>query len=143
LSPAKLLQRHDALVAVDYNVTVWLPNNRDHHDGRLLAALRQRRQQPPLPPRMVHSQVLPTTIELMKLKLHQNRLNVKANLAGGSMSSALNPRLFPAALPFTDALHCVPASVRAIVLQGTSPLARESLVAARSVACVLEKNVSE
>jgi len=68
---AKLLKRGDALVAVDYNVTVWLPNNRDHHDGRLLAALRQRRQQPPLPPRMVYSQVLPTTIELMKLKLHQ------------------------------------------------------------------------
>ncbi len=140
---AKLLKRRDALVAVDYNVTVWLPNNRDHHDGRLLAALRHRGQQPPLPPRMVYSQVLPTKIELMKLKLHQNRLNVKANLAGGSISSALKPRLFPSALPFTDALHRVPASVRAIVLQGTSPLACESLVATRSVARMLEKNVPE
>jgi hypothetical protein len=79
----------------------------------------------------------------MKLKLHQNRLNVKANLDGGSISSALNPRLFPSALPFTDALHRVPASVRAIVLQGTSPLACESLVATRSVARLLEKNVPE
>ena len=83
------------------------------------------------------------TIELMKLKLHQNRLNVKANLDGGSISSALSPRLFPSALPFTDALHRVPASVRAIVLQGTSPLACESLVATRSVARLLEKNIPE
>ena len=43
----------------------------------------------------------------------------------------------------TDALHRVPASVRAIVLQGTSPLACESLVATRPVARLLEKNVPE
>jgi hypothetical protein len=92
---------------------------------------------------MVYSQVLPTTIELMKLKLHQNRLNVKANLAGGSISSALNPRLFPSTLPFTDALHRLSTSVRAIVLQGASPPACEPLVATRSVARLLEKNVPE
>jgi hypothetical protein len=55
--------------------------------------------------------------------------------------SGLNARLFPALLPFSDTLHCAPAGVRAEVLQGTSPLARESLVATRSVAVMVEKNV--
>jgi hypothetical protein len=55
----------------------------------------------------------------------------------------LNPRLFPAALPFKDALYRVSASVRTVVLQGTSPLACESLVTAGPVAGMIEKNMPE
>ena len=69
--PAQLLQRRDPLVAVDDHVTVRLAFGRHHHDGRLLAALGQRRQQPPLPRRMAHSQVLPAPVELVKLQLHR------------------------------------------------------------------------
>jgi hypothetical protein len=46
-------------------------------------------------------------------------------------------------LPFANALHCVSASVRAVVLQGTSPLAFESLVAAGPIARMIEKKVLE
>src|ERR1700722_443710 len=70
-APAQLLQRRNPLVAVDDHVTVRVVFGRHHHDGRLLAALGQRRQQPPLPRRMAHSQVLPTPVELVKLQLHQ------------------------------------------------------------------------
>ena len=59
-----------ALVAVDDQVTVGRAGG-DDHDGRLLAALCERRQQPSLPRRMVYSQVLPATVELVKLQLHQ------------------------------------------------------------------------
>jgi hypothetical protein len=69
--PAQLLQRRDPLVAVDDHVTVRVVFGRHHHDGCLLAHFRQRRQQPPLPRRMAHSQVLPTPVELVKLQLHQ------------------------------------------------------------------------
>lgn len=69
--PPQLLQCHDPLVAVDDHVAVRLAFDRYHHDGRLLSALCQRRQQPPLPPGMAHSQVLPTPVELVKLQLHQ------------------------------------------------------------------------
>ncbi len=69
--PAQLLQRHDPFVAIDDHVTVRLAFGRHHHDGRLLAHFRQRRQQPPLPRRMPHSQVLPPPVELVKLQLHQ------------------------------------------------------------------------
>jgi hypothetical protein len=69
--PAQLLQRDDSFVSVDDDVAVRLVFGRHHHDGRLLPHLRQRRQQSPLPRRMAHSQVLPTTIELVKLQLHQ------------------------------------------------------------------------
>jgi hypothetical protein len=58
-------------MAVDDHVAVRLAFSRYHHDGRLLAALGQRRQQPPLPPRMANSQVLPTPVELVKLQLHR------------------------------------------------------------------------
>jgi len=69
--PAQLLQGRDPLVAVDDYVSFRLALGRYHHDGRLLAALGQRRQQPPLPRRMAHSQVFPTPVELVKLQLHQ------------------------------------------------------------------------
>ena len=69
--PAQLLQRRDPLVAVDDHVTIRLAFRRYHHDGCLLSAVGQRRQQPPLPRRMAHSQVLPASVELVKLQLHQ------------------------------------------------------------------------
>jgi hypothetical protein len=66
-----LLQRRDPLIAVDDDVAVRLAFSLYYHDGRLLAHFGQRRQQSPLPRRVVHSQVLPTPIELVKLQLHQ------------------------------------------------------------------------
>ncbi len=69
--PAQLLQRRDPLIAVDDHVTIRLAFRRHHHDGRLLPTVGQRRQQPPLPRRMAHSQVLPAPVELVKLQLHQ------------------------------------------------------------------------
>jgi hypothetical protein len=69
--PAQLLQRRDPLVAVDDHVTVRLAFSRHYHDGCLLAGLRQGRQQAALPRRMAHSKMLPASIELVKLQLHQ------------------------------------------------------------------------
>ena len=69
--PPQLLQRRDPLVAVDHHVPARLTFSRHHHNGRLLAGLRQRRQQPPLPRRVTHTQMLPRPIELMKLQLHR------------------------------------------------------------------------
>jgi len=66
----QLLQRRDPLVTIDDHVTIRLPFGRHHHDGRLLAGLRQRGQQPPLPRRMARPQALPTPIELVELKSH-------------------------------------------------------------------------
>jgi hypothetical protein len=57
--------------------------------------------------------------------------------------SGLNPRLFPTPLPLLNPFQCSPAGVRTETLQGTSTLLRESLVAPRPVAGVLEKNISE
>jgi hypothetical protein len=57
--------------------------------------------------------------------------------------SRLNARLFPAPLPLLNPFQCPPAGLRTKTLQGTSPLWRESLVAPRPVAGVLEKNVPE
>jgi len=68
--PAQLLQGRDPLVAVDDHVTVRLAFRRYDHDWCLLSAVGQRCQQPPLPRRMVHSQVLPPSIELVKLQFH-------------------------------------------------------------------------
>jgi hypothetical protein len=45
-----------------------------HHDGRLLAAVSQRRQQPALPVRLADSQMLPSPVELVKLQLHRRRI---------------------------------------------------------------------
>jgi hypothetical protein len=55
----------------------------------------------------------------------------------------LNARLFPAPLPLLNPFQRAPACRATKTLQGTSPLWRESLVAPRPVAGVLEKNVSE
>jgi hypothetical protein len=71
--PAQLLQRRDPLVAVDDHVTLRRTFRRYDHDGRLLARVGQRRQQPPLPRRMAHAQVLPAPLQLVKLQLHQTR----------------------------------------------------------------------
>lgn len=68
--PPQLLQRRDPFAAVDDHVTVRLIFGRHHHDGRLLAGLRQRGQQPPLPRRMARPQALPTPVELVELQSH-------------------------------------------------------------------------
>jgi hypothetical protein len=57
--------------------------------------------------------------------------------------SGLKARLFPAALPFDDSLQRAPARPATKALQRTSPLVRESLVAPRPVARLLEKKVPE
>ena len=69
--PAQLLQSRDPFVPVDDHVTIRLAFRRYDHDGCLLPTVGQRRQQPPLPRRMVHSQVLPRPVDLVKLQLHQ------------------------------------------------------------------------
>jgi hypothetical protein len=67
--PAQLLERRDPLVAVDHQITVRLLGS-NHNDRRLLAAGRQRRQQPPMPFWPAHAQVLKTPLKLMKLQPH-------------------------------------------------------------------------
>jgi hypothetical protein len=57
--------------------------------------------------------------------------------------SGLNARLFPAPFPLPHPLQRLPARVRTEALQRTAPLLRESLVASRPAARVLEKNVPE
>jgi hypothetical protein len=108
--PAQLLQRCDPLIAVDDYVSVCQSFRRYHHDGCLLPTVGQRPKQPPLPRRMAHSQVLPASIELVKLQLHQTRLNVSRDSRRINMSG-LNARLFPALLSFPDALHRTLAGV--------------------------------
>ena len=53
--PAQLLERRDALVTVDHHVAAAVVRGGDHDDGRLLAALSQRRHQVPLPVRLADS----------------------------------------------------------------------------------------
>jgi hypothetical protein len=65
--PAQLFQRLDALIAVDHQVTIWLVGHGHHHDGNLLAAASQRRQQPLLSIGTARPQMLPATVELVKL----------------------------------------------------------------------------
>jgi hypothetical protein len=55
--------------------------------------------------------------------------------------SGLNARLSPTPLSLPYPLQRLPARVRTEALQGTSPLLRESLVAPRPVARMLEKIV--
>ena len=74
--PAELFQRGHALVAIDHQVTVRRPGGH-HDDGRLLAALSQRRQQPALPVRLADSQMLPSPVELVKLQLHRRLLGIQ------------------------------------------------------------------
>ncbi len=68
--PAQLLERGDALVAVDHQVAVAALRREDHDDGRLLATVSQRRHQAPLPVRLADSQMFPAPVELVKLQLH-------------------------------------------------------------------------
>ena len=49
----------------------------DHDDGRLLAALSQRRQQPALSERLADSQMLPSPVQLVKLQLHRRLLGIQ------------------------------------------------------------------
>jgi hypothetical protein len=74
--PAQLLQRGDALVAVDHHVAAAVVCRGDHDDGRLLAALSQGGRQPPLPVRLADSQMFPAPVQLVKLQLHR-RLRVQ------------------------------------------------------------------
>jgi hypothetical protein len=53
--PAQLLERRDALVAVDHQITVAVVWGQDHHDGSLLARLSQGGQQAPLEVRLAGS----------------------------------------------------------------------------------------
>jgi hypothetical protein len=69
--PPQLLQCRDPLVAINDYVAVRLAFRGHHHDGRLLPGFGQRRQQPPLPRRMTHAQMLPAPVELLKLQLHR------------------------------------------------------------------------
>jgi hypothetical protein len=55
--------------------------------------------------------------------------------------SGLNARLFPAPLP--NPLQRAPARLRTETLQRTAPPLRKSLVAARPVTAMIEKNVPE
>jgi hypothetical protein len=50
-----LLERRDALVAVDHQITVAVVWGQDHHDGSLLARLSQGGQQAPLEVRLAGS----------------------------------------------------------------------------------------
>ncbi len=60
--PAQLLQRRDALVAVDDQVAVAVVRGENHHDRCLLARLSQRGHQVPLPVRPADSQVFPSPV---------------------------------------------------------------------------------
>jgi hypothetical protein len=57
--------------------------------------------------------------------------------------SGLNPRLFPAPLPLLNPFQRSPARLATEALQGTSTLLRESFVATRPVAAMVEINVPE
>ena len=65
---AKLLERGDALMAVDDQIAVV---GLDHDDGCLLSALSQRGQQAALAERVAGSQIGPTAVELVKLQVHE------------------------------------------------------------------------
>lgn len=67
---SQLLERGDALEAVDDQVAAGLTVVGHHHDGRLLAAFGERGQQPPLPLGMPHPQMLQPPVQLVKLQLH-------------------------------------------------------------------------
>jgi hypothetical protein len=77
--PAQLFECSDPLVAVDHHVTVRLRGG-DHHDRRLLAAGRQRRQQPPLTLRPMHPEVLQPPFKLVKFQPHPFRPLRNSNL---------------------------------------------------------------
>jgi hypothetical protein len=68
--PAQLLQRLNALIAVDHQVTIRLVGHGHHYDGNLLTVGGQRRQQALVPIGATPPPVLPATVELVKLQLH-------------------------------------------------------------------------
>jgi len=75
--PAQLLERRDALVAVDYHIAAAVVL-REHHDDRcLLATVSQRRHQPSLPVRLANSQMFPSPVELVKLQSHRRLFGVQ------------------------------------------------------------------
>ena len=74
--PAQLFQRGHALVAIDHQVTLGRPGGH-HDDGRLLATVSQRGQQPALPVRLADSQMLPSPVQLVKLQLHRRLLGIQ------------------------------------------------------------------
>jgi hypothetical protein len=62
-------QQRDPLVAVDDQIMLRLLGGH-HHDGRLLTAGRQRREQTPMPFRPAHAKVLKTPLKLMEFQTH-------------------------------------------------------------------------
>ena len=79
--PAQLPERGDAFVTVYHQVAVVIVFIDHDDDGRLLAALSQRRQQMALAVRLANSQMFPPQIELVKLQLHG--LATESEYAGG------------------------------------------------------------
>jgi hypothetical protein len=75
--PAQLLERRDALMAIDHQVAARLSFDGHYHDRRLLPRLSQRRDQVPLPVWLADSQVFPGPVELVKLQLHRWQLGVQ------------------------------------------------------------------
>lgn len=75
--PAQLLERRDALVAVNDQVAVARVRGQDDDDRRLLARLSQRGDQAPLPVRLADSEMRPSPVELVKLQLHRRLLAVQ------------------------------------------------------------------
>ena len=73
----ELFQRRYALMAVDHQVTCAVVFANHHDDGRLLAALSQRRQQSALPVWLADAQTFPAPVELVKLQLHPRLLGVQ------------------------------------------------------------------
>jgi len=75
--PAELLQRGDALVAVNHQVAFVVVWGNNYHDRGLLAAVGQRRQQSALAERLTDSQVFPSPVQLVKLQLHRRLLGIQ------------------------------------------------------------------
>jgi len=67
---AQLLQRGEALVAVDDQIPIRSAGEGHDDDGRLLSGVGQRCQQAPVTARIVDPQVLEAPVQLMKFQLH-------------------------------------------------------------------------
>ena len=78
--PAQLLERRDALVAVNDQVAVRLVCDGHDHDGRLLPRGGQRGQQTPLAHRMAYPEMLPAPVELVKLQSHGPRFGFRISM---------------------------------------------------------------
>jgi hypothetical protein len=75
--PSELFDCGHALVAIDHQVAFAVVIRNHHDDGRLLAAVSQRRQQPAMPVRIADSQMLPSTVQLVKLQLHRRLFGIQ------------------------------------------------------------------